>query len=60
MERQIGISSANDMEAFNLQLLEDMSWENWDKSRTGGHGVCMSVFEERACFLTECWQILLP
>lgn len=54
------ISNANDMEAFNLQLLEGMGWEIWDRSKTGGHGVCVSVIDGRDDFYTWSWQIVLP
>lgn len=60
MERQVGIASANDMEDFNLQLLGAMGWEMWDKSRTGGHGICVSVVDGRDYFYTWSWQIVLP
>lgn len=60
MERQVGISNANDMEAFNLQLLEGMGWELWDKNKTGGHGVCMSVVDRRDYFYIWSQQIALP
>lgn len=59
MERQAGISSANDVEASNLQLLERVGEEIWDKSKTAGHGVCMSVVDGRACFYTWSWHIVL-
>lgn len=52
MERQVGIPNANDMEAFNLELLGGMSWEMWDKSKTGGYEVCMSVVDGRDYFYT--------
>ena len=52
MERHVGISNANDGVAFNLQLLEGKGWEMWDKSKTGGHGVCMSVVDGRTYFYT--------
>lgn len=51
MEGQVGISSANDVEAFNLQVFQGMGWEIWDRSKTGGHGVCMAGVDGRAIFI---------
>ena len=52
MEKQVGISCANNREAFNLQLVEGMGWEMWDKSKTGGHEVRMSAVDGKTDFYT--------
>lgn len=58
MEKQVGISCANNREAFNLQLLEGMGWEMWDKSKTGGHEVRMSAVDGKTDFYTWPWRIV--